>query len=265
MYNPEAAYELLPWIDAAHLDCSRLAGNPRAGGFLAAHPEKVRYNRALAANPSAHALLAASPEKLGWGWTSANPRVLELLALNAFAPESHGAAYLHSTSSGVAQEDTPGAREEANAFRVDWKALSRNPGAIPLLAANPDRIYWRELSSNPGKGVNAVFDLSPSNLDWASLSANPMAVLWAANNPDKVCYKGLSANPSVSAPPLLRRHIARLDWAALSGNPAALRLLEAEPDKIDWAALSGNPGIFREKLGGEKNIESTLDSLVLAE
>ena len=56
--------------------------------------------------------------------------------------------------------------------KIDWDLLCLNPspGAIQLLAENPDKIYWNWLSKNP-----AAIHLIETNLDklkwncWSSL------------------------------------------------------------------------------------------------
>ena len=58
--------------------------------------------------------------------------------------------------------------------KLDWRSLSANPNAIPLLEQNLDKIEWNYLSGNP----NAIH-LLEKNIDkirWEYLSFNPNAI-----------------------------------------------------------------------------------------
>ena len=52
--------------------------------------------------------------------------------------------------------------------KLNWKTLSKNPHAIPLLEANPDKINWNWLSQNPN--AISLLEANPDKIDWNVLS-----------------------------------------------------------------------------------------------
>ena len=283
-------YLLLPWIDKSLLVCEYLAGNPLAGDFFEENPSMIRYNRLLAANPSAFDIIVKSPEKFGWGWTSANPLIMDLLLHNEYAPVSYS---MHDNSdkkkisfdelfskSNLYWESFDEAfpsicRELKNIFSIDWRALSGNSRAVPILVNNLPIIYLWEVSKN--KSIVPIFqkyiEQFPLPVDkrtleqfnWSYMSANSAAIQILLDYPEYIDYAMLSANENPQAMHLLESNMSKADWAALSANPSAgtflkeypelivwsklsenpcdiaLTLLEASPDRIYWPALSGNP------------------------
>jgi hypothetical protein len=281
--SPQPSYALRSWIDRSLLVCEYLAGNPLAGDFLEANPSMVQYNRLLAANPSAFNIILKTPEKFCWGWTSANPRIVELLSHNEYNPVSYSIindAGPHNppkkafdqllSSSSMYWESFDKAfpsicKESENIFRIEWRALSRNPEAVSILVNNLQSMYFWEVSKN--KNIAPIFEkyidvstkicASPANtlslkdimenalnqFNWSYMSANPSAIDILSANPKYIDYATLSANPNPRAMPLLESHVEKIDWVALSANPnpKAMPLLESHMEKIDWTALSSNP------------------------
>ncbi len=126
---------------------------------------------------------------------------------------------------------------EKHLDKIDWYYLSRNPNAISLLEKNLDKIDWYCLSRNP----NAIHLLEKNldKIDWKYLSRNPNAIHLLENNLDRIDWKYLSKNPN--AIQLLEKNLDKIDWKYLSRNPNAIHLLENNLDKINWIYLSKNP------------------------
>ena len=75
--------------------------------------------------------------------------------------------------------------EWVNIDKLDWNALSGNPGAIDLLRKYPKMINWTILSSNPN-----AFELLieyPEKIDWDNLASNcnPKVISLLKENPEK--------------------------------------------------------------------------------
>jgi hypothetical protein len=102
-----------------------------------------------------------------------------------------------------------------NLDKINWYALSKNPGAIPLLMQNFDKINWGALSGNTS--AIPLLEQNFDKIDWYLLSSNPAAIHLLKDNMDKV------------------------DMGMLHYNPAGIHLLDKE---VDFFKLSNNPDIF---------------------
>lgn len=152
----------------------------------------------------------------------------------------------------------------------NWVVLSRNPGAVDLLEANPDNIDFVQLAMNPSPRAIALLTklrrkynwtalsrnpyamkLIEANLDkvdWRTLSSNPNAIHLIEANMDKICWRFLSANPHPRAISLLERNLEQsprgsdnqIDWKRLSANPGAIHLLRTYPEKVKYT-VGSNP------------------------
>ena len=84
---------------------------------------------------------------------------------------------------------------ERHPEKINWRWLSANPSAIPLLEKHPEKIDWQWLSSNP----NAIplLEQHPEKIYWRWFSANPNAIPILELNLDKIDWYQLFQNPSI--------------------------------------------------------------------
>jgi len=137
---------------------------------------------------------------------------------------------------------------------IDWKNLSLNPNAVPLLEKHLDKVNWCMASMNPG--AMPLLEKHADKVDWELLATNPSAVPllekllnkrtlldilfpFLRRKDNALVWKRLSSNPK--AVPLLEKHLRKVDWSSLSTNPNAIHLLETHLDKVDWFCLAHNP------------------------
>lgn len=119
----------------------------------------------------------------------------------------------------------------------NWKILSANPHAIPLLEANPRKINWSEIYKNPNAGpIIEKYETYPYK-----------------ESDFRAAYHDLpfhSADYNVCK--MILRQINKGDydwdmWKMLAQNPNSemvRSIMEKHPDKIKWAYLSEHPCIF---------------------
>jgi hypothetical protein len=136
---------------------------------------------------------------------------------------------------------------------IEWMNLSRNPGAMELLRANPGKVNWEMLSTNPSPDAHALlmaqmgrWDAATEGLLWSHLSSNPApwAMTMLVSNLEAVDWFALSTNPAPEAIRLLAANPDKIRWELLSSNAGAMALLEANQEKIVWEELAHNPAIF---------------------
>jgi len=111
-------------------------------------------------------------------------------------------------------------------YKLDYKELSCNEYAIPLLAEYTDKNY----------------------LDWDKLSLNINANSILKNNIDRINWDNLSLN--INAIDILKSHKDKINYENLALNSNAIKLLEDyitnnnKCSKTFWNNLSTNPNIF---------------------
>ena len=130
---------------------------------------------------------------------------------------------------------------EQHPDKIDWRLLSMNPNAIPLV--KEDGFDWYFLSKNPSI-VSLLrkpewFRRFEKHLNWQGLCLNPNAVPFLENHLDKIDWDVLSKNPHAMS--LLEKHLDKIEWTNLSRNPGAIKLLTENPDKVIGHALCWNP------------------------
>jgi hypothetical protein len=103
---------------------------------------------------------------------------------------------------------------------INWKGLSLNPSAFPLLEKNMDKINWDSLSFNP----------------------NPNAIRLLEKNVDKVNWFWLSKNTGAIS--IIEKHMDKVNYVTLSMNSAAIHLL----CKLDYNFMKENMREMSEEL-----------------
>jgi hypothetical protein len=118
----------------------------------------------------------------------------------------------------------------------EWRCLSLNPHAIPILEKHLDKIEWSNLCYNP----NAIhlIEKYPEKIEWDSLSLNPNAIHILEQNIDKINWDCLSHN--INAIHILEQNIDKIDWKHFSYNKNANPVLEKHLNKVDWAMICYN-------------------------
>jgi hypothetical protein len=134
-------------------------------------------------------------------------------------------------------------------YNVNWRNLSANPNALPILLKNPDRIDNSMLSINPN--ALHIIENNLNKINWYQLLCNTNIKNYlhiVENNLDNFAHLRLWNQLCKIAEPkvidIIERNLEHVDWAILSANPAAIHLLEKNPDKISYTMLSKNPAIF---------------------
>lgn len=132
---------------------------------------------------------------------------------------------------------------EQHLDKIDWRLLSMNPNAIPLIEPDLERFDWYFLSKNPSI-ISLLrkpewFRRFEPHLNWQGLCLNPNAVPFLENHLDKIHWDVLSKNPHAMS--LLEKHPDKIEWTNLSRNPGAIKLLTENPDKVIGHALCWNP------------------------
>jgi len=120
--------------------------------------DKLDWN-SLSGNPAAISLLEANVDKIVWIELMKNPNAGKLLEENLTNPNIK-IADLCSNPAIVPMIEN----ELIDMTKVDWKRLSGNSAAIPILEKNLDKISWEELSSNRRgtdlveKDINKIYE-----------------------------------------------------------------------------------------------------------
>ena len=68
--------------------------------------------------------------------------------------------------------------------KIDWRTLSSNKYAIPLLEKNLDKIDWYYLSKN--HNAIHILEKNQEKIDWVNLTLNPNAISLLEKNMDVV-------------------------------------------------------------------------------
>jgi|UniRef100_A0A6C0B9Y7 hypothetical protein len=232
--------ELLPWIDASKLNAACLNENENAVDYLIEHFELITMkhlfrnksfkvlpfhlnnadifpNVFLNTQPGIEDIIKQIPQRC-WSYICKNPRCIDLI-------------------------------QETNPIYYDWKSLSKNPKAIPILIKNINHIDWKQLCMNPCKEAIDLLMQYPEKIDWLTFSSNPYAIDILRQNRYKIDYWGLCWNPyaiDLIEASINKKYIVPiLSWIGLSQNRNAIHILEKNQDKIDWMQISLNPGIFQ--------------------
>lgn len=123
--------------------------NPLAIPYLEKHPEKIVWS-SLSRNPEAMSLLQKNPDQIVWSdfCMNTHPDMIPLLEKNIHKLEPMDWYMICSWSPHILYF------VEKYPDKIDWRGLSRNQYAMPLLRKNLDKIDWGFLSSN-----EAIFEL----------------------------------------------------------------------------------------------------------
>jgi hypothetical protein len=202
-----------------------LSANPHAIGLL--KPEHIAWDE-MSMNPNGIPLLESNLEMVNWKVVSLCCTSIDFM--KRYLSRLH-LPYLCAN---------PYAIDIISTFHnLDWRALSKNSNALPLLMAHPDRICWDELSLN--SNAIALLESSPDKINWSNLSKNPNAMHLLLAFPERIDWVKLSENPN--AIPLLESNIHKICWFALARNTNGLQLCIQHVDKLH-DNIYQNPMIF---------------------
>jgi len=165
--NPNAIH-ILEENNLDNVNWSLLSRNPNAIHILENNLDKVNWYW-LSENPNAIHILEENPDKVNWSLLSRNPNAIHLLEENLDKVDWKQLSKNPNAISIL----------ENNLNMVDWLVVCSNPSPkiIPFLEENLDlnrlsEAQWKQLSKNP----NAIPILKNTNfnlIDWKEFSANP--------------------------------------------------------------------------------------------
>jgi len=268
---------LRPTFDpAVILATDRILVNPRAREFIYQHIDEFDFDDEaytfLSRNPSMVDLFKWQPREIKWDDMCENPKAKDLILDNV--DRWIGTERVKRLRS-MARNSDPDvlqyvieAAETGNPFvmqyvwstlsfnehafhlidwvrhfdRIDWRMMSFNEAAIPLLEAHQDRINWETLSFN--KNAIHLIEANLLRIEWENLCQNESAIHLLEANQNRINWTYLSSNPA--AMPLIEANLDKVDWSQLSRNTAAIHLIEANFDKVNWHLVAANPAIFEE-------------------
>ena len=124
------------------------------------------------------------------------------------------------------------------AYKFNWREISKNPNAIPILEKYSNKIVWGYLCLN--KNGISMLRQNLNKINWKNISKNKnaLSLLYLCPNINLLDWSMLSENNGVV--PFLETHIEMIDWNILSSNKNAIHLLERYPEKINWNKLHSN-------------------------
>ena len=193
--------------------------NKRAMDLIEKNVDKISWF-SFSSNPNGIDLLEKNMNKIKWDYfgMNTNPKIIDIIDKNQDKLEKVGSSLsLHPCILEFLEK-----REEWIKY-LNWRELSRNPNAIPLLEKNMDKIDWECLSSN--KNAVHLLEKNKDKIDWEKLCSNINAIELIKKNKDKIDWVILCEN--ANAIEILEENIGKISISkySLCCNPNALHLL----------------------------------------